>query len=227
MGGRIRSTSNTSTFLVTVHDPISSDDIDLELALYGSFLPIPAAGKFPPAATKSDPKALAGAVVCVGPKIELNAGRKRWFVEVRNEGDRPIQVGSHFNFTEANPALLFDRVLAYGTRLDIAAGTAVRFEPGERKTVQLVQIGGDKVIHGGHGISTGPFEESMRDVVLERVHDLAFAHRTQDKVELAPVPSMDREVVSSGSVLIPVREHVWADQGRPGSPGRHESLDRA
>jgi urease subunit beta len=72
-------------------------------------------------------------------------------VTVANSGDRPVQVGSHFHFYEVNPALAFDREQAYGMRLDIAAGTAVRFEPGQERTVQLVALAGDRVVYGFNG----------------------------------------------------------------------------
>jgi urease subunit gamma/beta len=78
---------------------------------------------------------------------------------VANRGDRPIQVGSHYHFAETNRALDFDRALAYGTRLDIPAGTAVRFEPGETKTVQLVPIAGRRVVQGGNAWASGPVTE--------------------------------------------------------------------
>ncbi|MEO1331065.1 MAG: urease subunit beta [Pseudomonadota bacterium] len=81
-------------------------------------------------------------------EIELNAGRPTVTVEVSNTGDRPIQVGSHYHFFETNPALSFDRAQARGYRLDIAAGTAVRFEPGQSRTVTLVEIGGTKTVYG-------------------------------------------------------------------------------
>ena len=80
--------------------------------------------------------------------VELNAGRKTARVVVRNRGDRPIQVGSHYHFYEANAALDFDRDAAYGMRLDIAAGTAIRFEPGEEKEVSLVALAGGRAVYG-------------------------------------------------------------------------------
>jgi urease subunit beta len=80
--------------------------------------------------------------------IELNAGRQTATVKVANSGDRPIQVGSHFHFFEVNPALQFDRQVAYGMRLNIAAGTAVRFEPGQERTVELVALAGDRKVYG-------------------------------------------------------------------------------
>ncbi|HEY7628494.1 MAG TPA: urease subunit beta [Ilumatobacteraceae bacterium] len=94
----------------------------------------------------------------VGPDgtIEVNAGSPRRTVEVVNSGDRPVQVGSHYHFAEANPALLFDRAAARGHRLDIAAGTSVRFEPGITRSVALVPIGGDRIIAGLRGEVGGP-----------------------------------------------------------------------
>ncbi len=83
--------------------------------------------------------------------IELNKGRKKVTVEVTNTGDRPIQVGSHYHFFEANDALGFERKAAYGFRLNIAAGTAVRFEPGQSRTVELVALAGDRVVYGFQG----------------------------------------------------------------------------
>jgi urease subunit beta len=81
-------------------------------------------------------------------EIELNAGRQTITLEVANTGDRPIQVGSHYHFYETNSALRFDRERSRGFRLNIAAGTAVRFEPGQERTVELVAFGGDRVVYG-------------------------------------------------------------------------------
>lgn len=89
------------------------------------------------------------------PEITLNAGRAATRVQVTNAGDRPVQVGSHFHFYEVNPGLVFDREAAYGRRLDIPAGTAVRFEPGDTKTVPLVPFGGAREVHGHHGRISG------------------------------------------------------------------------
>jgi urease subunit beta len=88
--------------------------------------------------------------------IELNAGRRVARVVVRNTGDRPAQVGSHYHFAEVNRALEFDRRAAYGMRLDIAAGTAVRFEPGEEKEVPLVEFSGRRAVYGHNGKVNGP-----------------------------------------------------------------------
>jgi urease subunit beta len=84
-------------------------------------------------------------------EIELNAGRETVEIEVANSGDRPIQVGSHYHFFETNEALLFDRAKARGFRLDIAAGTAVRFEPGQSRSVRLVALAGDRKVYGFQG----------------------------------------------------------------------------
>ena len=92
-----------------------------------------------------------GEVFPAAGEIELNAGREALEVEVANTGDRPVQVGSHYHFGEANAALEFDRAAARGRRLDIPAGTAVRFEPGQRREVSLITIAGDRVVHGFRG----------------------------------------------------------------------------
>ena len=88
--------------------------------------------------------------------IVLNAGAEQVTLLVANTGDRPIQVGSHYHFFETNEALDFDRKLARGMRLDIAAGTAVRFEPGQQRTVELVDYAGDRVVFGFRGLLQGP-----------------------------------------------------------------------
>lgn len=90
--------------------------------------------------------------------IELNAGRNSLEIAVANTGDRPIQVGSHYHFAETNPALAFDRAAAHGRRLDIAAGTAVRFEPGQSRTVRLVPFAGNRQAVGFRGTVMGALE---------------------------------------------------------------------
>ena len=90
--------------------------------------------------------------------ITINAGRATATVLVSNTGDRPVQVGSHFHFYEVNRALEFDRAAAYGMRLNIAAGTAVRFEPGESKEVLLVAFGGARIVYGHNGLVNGPLD---------------------------------------------------------------------
>ncbi|GAA3533103.1 urease subunit beta [Zobellella aerophila] len=93
--------------------------------------------------------------------IELNTGRERRTLVVANTGDRPIQVGSHYHFAEVNPALSLDRAQALGFRLDIAAGTAVRFEPGQSRSVQLVALGGKRRVYGFRGEVMGPLGEQV------------------------------------------------------------------
>lgn len=96
-----------------------------------------------------------GGYVLSAAPVEINAGRPRMKLAVRNTGDRPVQVGSHFHFFEVNRALEFDRREAFGWRLDIAAGTAVRFEPGDQKEVTLVPFGGKMRVHGFNNLVDG------------------------------------------------------------------------
>src|SRR5467141_1522329 len=107
-------------------------------------------------------------------EIEANAGRRTVDLTVANTGDRPIQVGSHFHFFEVNRALRFDRAAAFGMRLNIPAGTAVRFEPGDSKTVLLVEIGGTATIHGLNGLTNGPANASTKPMALKRAAEQGF-----------------------------------------------------
>src|SRR5947209_14677688 len=105
-----------------------------------------------------------------GDALELNADRPTATLEVNNTGDRPVQVGSHFHFFEVNRALGFDRLAAYGMRLDIPAGTAVRFEPGEIKSVRLVAMAGQRAVYGGSGLVMGPLDDKrVRAAAAERL----------------------------------------------------------
>jgi urease subunit beta len=90
-----------------------------------------------------------------GPDIEINVGRRTITVVVENAGDRPIQVGSHYHFAETNAGLRFDRAAARGMRLNIASGTAVRFEPGQQRTVELVDYAGERIVYGFRGLVQG------------------------------------------------------------------------
>jgi urease beta subunit len=109
-----------------------------------------------------------------GPDLELNAGRATVTLRVNNTGDRPVQVGSHFHFFEVNRALVFERERVYGMRLDLPAGTAVRFEPGEIKEVRLVELGGQRVVHGLNGLVRGPLDDpDVRRQALQRLHEAA------------------------------------------------------
>lgn len=131
---QVEGTFLDGTKLITVHDPICLDDGDLDLALYGSFLPVPERSAFGDDPADVHP----GRVTTLAGDIPLYEGRERVTVAVTSRGDRPIQVGSHYPFEQTNSALDFDRGLANDKHLDIPAGTAVRFEPGETRTVTLV-----------------------------------------------------------------------------------------
>ncbi len=128
---QVEATFPDGTKLVTVHEPIISNK---EAAL------------------------LAGQVITEDGEIELNAGRESLTIDVSNTGDRPIQVGSHYHFYETNSALQFEREQTRGFRLDIAAGTAVRFEPGQNRTVTLVKYAGDQLIYGFNGLVMGKID---------------------------------------------------------------------
>jgi urease beta subunit len=108
--------------------------------------------------------------------IQANAERNTIEIEVANTGDRPIQVGSHFHFFEANKALVFPRRLAFGKRLNIAAGTAVRFEPGDRKVVTLVAFAGSREIYGLNNLSQGAVDETASGAALERALAQGFGN---------------------------------------------------
>ncbi|KAL4638694.1 hypothetical protein ACB092_03G164500 [Castanea dentata] len=163
---QVEGTFPDGTKLITVHDAIASENGNLELALHGSFLPVPSLDKFPDVEDKKFP----GEIIYGDGNITLNCGRKAVILKVVNTGDRPVQVGSHYHFIEVNPYLVFDRWRAYGMRLNIPAGTATRFEPGEAKCVTLVSIGGKKVIRGGNGIVDGPVGHANFKVIMEAVN---------------------------------------------------------
>jgi urease subunit gamma/beta len=160
---QVEGTFPDGTKLVTVHHPIVAEHGDATLTFYGSFLAPqgarPGVVGRPPVEHEGDGNA-PGAVIAGEGEIVLNAERKTVDLQVSNLGDRPIQVGSHYHFIETNRALRFDRRASYGMRLDIPAGTAVRFEPGETKTVTLVSIAGARIIRGGNGWASGPVDDS-------------------------------------------------------------------
>jgi urease subunit beta len=111
-----------------------------------------------------------GEYILDGPEIEINAGRPTVTLKVTNTGDRGVQVGSHFHFFEANPALCFDREKAYGMRLDLLSGTAVRFEPGDVKEVQLVPFIGERRVFGFNGLVNGQLDDpTVRKAAFERL----------------------------------------------------------
>ncbi|MFL0250693.1 urease subunit beta [Clostridium neuense] len=116
-----------------------------------------------------------GEIIVKNKEIICNEGKRTEKITVSNTGDRPIQVGSHFHFFEVNKALEFDRKAAFGMRLDIASGTAVRFEPGEEKEVTLAEIGGRKEIHGFSGLTEGNVsDDKVREKSFKKAKELGF-----------------------------------------------------
>lgn len=113
-----------------------------------------------------------------GQDIELNAGREAITLNVNNPGDRPVQIGAHYHFFEVNKALIFDREKAYGMRLDLPSGTAVRFEPGEVKKVQLIPYVGRRVVYGFNGLVSGPLDDPhTRELSMKRCVEKGFGHK--------------------------------------------------
>ena len=172
---QVEGTFPDGTKLVTVHNPIVAARGSRELAFYGSFIPASPAAERETGSVKLD--APPGAIAAAPGELVLNEGRESVRIAVTNRGDRPIQVGSHYHFIETNRALAFDRDAAYGRRLDIPAGTAVRFEPGETKTVDLISIAGKQVIRGGNALATGPVNEEGRARAARAVREKHFAHQ--------------------------------------------------
>ena len=117
-----------------------------------------------------------GEYILAEPDIVANEGRETVELTVVNTGDRPIQVGSHFHFFEVNKALSFDRRLAFGKRLNIPAGTAVRFEPGDDKIIKLVRLGGAGKVLGLNALTTGATDASAAEAAVERADTRGFAN---------------------------------------------------
>jgi urease subunit gamma/beta len=176
---QVEGTFPDGTKLVTVHHPIAAEDGDLALALYGSFLPVPPASAFATSEPAADEETAPGAVLAAPGEIVLNEGREAIRLTVTNLADRPIQVGSHYPFAEANPYLRFDRARAYGRRLDVPAGMAVRFEPGETRAVDLVEIAGERAVWGGNALASGPVDETGRARVSAEAARRGFAHEEE------------------------------------------------
>lgn len=168
---QVEGTFPDGTKLVTVHDPVCRESGDTELALYGSGLK--RTGEAVP--TDNVMPHTPGEVIPQEGDILLNEGRRTITLEVTNRGDRPVQVGSHYPFFEVNPKLHVDRDLAYGYRLNIPAGAAVRFEPGETKIVELVELAGEKRVYGGHGLIAGELGEANKVQALERAKQRGFS----------------------------------------------------
>ncbi len=149
---QVEGTFPDGTKLVTVHDPIRPG------------------GKKPKKGAVTP-----GEVIAAEGEIEINAGRRKAKLRVVNTGDRPVQVGSHYHFFETNKALEFDRAAAYGLHLDIPAGTAVRFEPGESKDVALTAFGGTGELYGLNNLTDGSATSAARkEAALRRARDRGF-----------------------------------------------------
>ena len=169
---QVEGTFPDGTKLVTVHHPVAAENGNLQLALYGTFLPIPPLSLFGDSQNEPTP----GSYETAPGELVLNDGRETVRIAVTNLGDRPVQVGSHYHFIETNASLKFDRSQAYGKRLDIPAGTAVRFEPGDTKTVTLVAIAGNRVIRGGNNLADGPVSDEGKAAAIANAAKLGFAN---------------------------------------------------
>ncbi|KAJ7945524.1 urease [Quillaja saponaria] len=173
---QVEATFPDGTKLITIHDAIAYENGKLELALHGSFFPVPSLDKFP----EIEDNRIPGEIIFRDGNVILNTGRKAVILRVVNTGDRPIQIGSHYHFIEVNPHLVFDRRKAYGMRLNIPAGTATRFEPGESKSVILVNIEGNKVITGGNGIADGLVNDANCRAAMDAVRIRGFGHLEEE-----------------------------------------------
>ncbi len=143
---QIEATFPDGTKLVTVHNPIETTN-----------------------------ELIPGEVITDHGFIELNAGHEKCVINVKNTADRPVQVGSHYHFFEVNKMLSFDRKASFGMRLDIASGTATRFEPGEEKEVVLTRIGGNREGYGLNGLVNGSFDDgAVREVAFKKAQELGF-----------------------------------------------------
>ncbi|KAF4240939.1 hypothetical protein CNMCM8980_001031 [Aspergillus fumigatiaffinis] len=210
---QVEATFPTGTYLVTVHNPICTEEGDITRALYGSFLPIPPAKAFPPSNPKDygdgngpgpmEPGAIQPLKDNEGRDVPilLNEGKARIELRVTNKGDRPIQVppihlpvGSHYHFIETNPCLVFDRIKSYGFRLDKAAGASERFEPGCNKAVALVRIGGRQFIEGGNSIAPGivDYGDENLQKIRERIAVEEFGNCVQKEERQPEGSKMER-----------------------------------
>lgn len=151
---QVEGTFPDGTKLVTVHDPIRGERAD--------------GARWTP-----------GEILVDEGELELNEGRVSMLLRVENRGDRPIQVGSHTHLFEANAGLAFDRRAAYGMHLDVPAGTAVRFEPGESRDVRLVAFGGERVVHGMSALVDGRLDERADDALRRVDAFVARGHRAE------------------------------------------------
>ncbi|OQS03481.1 urease, partial [Thraustotheca clavata] len=168
---QVEGTFPDGTKLVTVHHPICRVDGDLALALYGSFFPVPDLSVFGPYEPEEKEQ-----LIPLDGDLLLNEGRAITPLLVTNMSDRPIQVGSHFHLIEANKMLEMDRERAYGQRLNIPSGTAVRFEPGDSKMVAIIPIAGNRVISGGNFLASGPVDANNLTTIIENLVAQGFLH---------------------------------------------------
>jgi len=170
---QVEGTFPDGTKLVTVHDPICTEEGDLELALYGSGL---AHSLKQELVEKNEEHAviIPGEYILQEGELILNEDREIRKIKVTNMGDRPIQVGSHYPFFEVNPSLKFERKLAYGFRLNIPSGTAIRFEPGSEKEIELTSIAGEKIIYGGNAIISGKLSDQNEKESLKKISQGEF-----------------------------------------------------
>ncbi|KAK2793790.1 Urease [Onygenales sp. PD_12] len=181
---QVEGTFPTGTFMVSVQEPIGSEVVDLKRALYGSCIPTPDIDPFPESNQEDCSEENEPGAIKLSKETDdicLNVGRDRIALKVKNCGNRPIQVGSHYHFLETNPELVFDRIQAYGYRLDRPAGASVRFEPGQTREVNLVEIGGHKKIQGGNLIAPGLVNRSPSNIkkIEDQLKDQRFGHERE------------------------------------------------
>ncbi|KAL7559875.1 hypothetical protein ACA910_005374 [Epithemia clementina (nom. ined.)] len=180
---QVEATFPDGTKLLTIHNPVCQRHGDLQAALDGSFLPVPDVAVFDASqdddVESKDSSWAPGQVKVMEGVVVLNEGREMVELTVTNEGDRPIQVGSHYAFVETNRFLSFDRQLAIGKRLNIPSGTSVRFEPGESKTVTLVSFGGTRTVLSGNQLTQGMASPERHDEIMQRVQEQGFSHKPQ------------------------------------------------
>lgn len=166
---QVEGTLLDGTKMVSVHKPICHSGLTNGYALYGSGLTRQCAARDDDGGMGVVP----GALELLPDAVTINQHRPTRTLTVRNTGSRAVQVGSHCNFAEVNSALAFDRLAAVGYRLDIAAGTAIRFEPGEERSVDLVKIAGEQLVRGGNSLVEGPAEGHI-DEVADRMRMKGF-----------------------------------------------------